>query len=107
MPGFFTPSTVLENDQGGEFLLNIVTNFMKILVFVPGEKFGSSYVSPFVYPGAAASTDEITLSIKGVAALFYAKIYKEAYPADPTPQQIIRMNIIWAGMGYPENIVPI
>jgi hypothetical protein len=105
MPTFYIPPT--NNTNEGTFLFNIVSDIIDLITWVPGQYFGREYVSPFIYPAAASNEDDIKLTSKGIALLFYYKIKNETYPSDPNEEQLNLMKLIWKSMGQPENTVPV
>jgi hypothetical protein len=84
----------------------MVTNFKQIVNFMPPGDFTMEIQAKAVFAAPATSTQTVNLSLEGTVAFIYIQVYKEAYPTNPTPTQIERINEIWVGLGYPENVLP-
>ena len=80
------------------FLNVIITDFDKVLTFLPPDKFGKMYDMAYMVYSKSNQVTTYSLNEIGIMALFYIQIFKEAYPKNPTPEQQERIDAIWAAM---------
>lgn len=88
------------------FLSDVIAKFKQVVNYMPPGDFTMEVQAKAVFSSHASSTETISLSLAGSVAFIYIQVYKEPYPTNPTPTQIARINEIWIGIGYPENVLP-
>ena len=84
------------------FLVSIIQNIIDVLP----EPLNTRLIAPLMYQSSAKASDTIQLGPKGSSLLVYYQVFKEKYPDNPTSEQISKMNAVWIGLGYPENVLP-
>lgn len=85
-----------------KFLLEVITDFQALLSFMD-VRFGKSYTFGLIYNASSKVVEKTTLTLEGTMMLYFVAITKRAFPKIPTAKDIIYINAIWDGLGYPEN----
>jgi hypothetical protein len=114
MPSYFTVTgatpqitAVCDSALDTAFLLEIVSDFKKILGYMPFGTFPVTVRASIQFETDATVTETIVLDLAGTVILLYSQLFNEPYPEMPfTDLQRERINAIWVGVGHPENIIP-
>lgn len=85
-----------------KFLLEVITDFQALLSFMDVQ-FGKSYTFGLIFGGSSKVLEKTTLTLEGTMMLYFVLITKRPFPKIPTAKDIIYINAIWDGLGYPEN----
>lgn len=89
-----------------EFLSTIISDFIKIILFLPKGKYGRDIYNRLIYDAEASGTNTVQLSIEGYMAYIFIRITKKRYPStyeEATPSDIALVNDIWISLGYPDK----
>lgn len=116
MPSYFTVTgatpqitAVCDSALDTAFLLEIVTDFKKILGYMPVGVFPVTVLANIQFETDATVTETVVLDLAGTVILLYSQLFNEPYPDMTKPLtdlQRERINAIWTGIGHPENIIP-
>jgi len=116
MPSYFTVTgttsqitAVCDSALDTAFLLEIVSDFKKILGYMPYGTFPVTVRANIQFETKAMMSENIVLDLAGTVILLYSQLFKEPYPDMTKPLtdlQRERINAIWIGVGHPENIIP-
>jgi hypothetical protein len=89
-----------------DFLIEIITDFQALLSFMD-IKFGQKYAFGLLYLATSTQEEKRMLTLEGTMMLYFIKITKRPYPTVPTNEDILYINAIWDGFGYPEKKLPL
>jgi hypothetical protein len=114
MPRFFEqakyiPAKVLvcKGSDDLSFVRELINTLQKIVTVMPSGVFPATLRTDVEFKSPAVIVEKISLSLQGTVTFLYRKVFNEPYPEFPTPLQQEKINAIWIGIGYPENVVPV
>jgi hypothetical protein len=89
------------------FLRGLINSLQKLVTAMPNGVFPATLRTDVEFKSPASLTETISLSLKGTVMFLYQQLFSEPYPEFPSSIQQEKINAIWIGIGYPENVVPV
>lgn len=105
---YIAPKVVVcKGSNDSSFLRGLINTLQKVITAMPSGVFPATLRTDVEFKSPASLTETIYLSLQGTVMFLYQQVFNEPYPEIPTSIQQEKINAIWIGIGYPENVVPV
>lgn len=98
---------VCESSNNLSFLRGLINTLQKVVTVMPSGIFPATLRTDVEFKSPASVVEKISLSLQGTVMFLYQQVFDAPYPENPTSLQQEKINAIWVGIGYPENVVPV